>query len=155
MIRPGVGDVVAVSARGKYYYALLLSKVRLFGGHLVYVFHQPSMQQLPVDQIVSPGASGFHEIVDFIWAKRENRLSRIASKVDITPFNTIRHFKNTFALKGKADFWWIYDESFNRIRRTELLTPGEMAYPLFHRIDDVVMCDLVDQEWTPAKDDRI
>ena len=38
MIRPSVGDLIADKAEEKYYYTLLLSKVRLFGAPLVFAF---------------------------------------------------------------------------------------------------------------------
>jgi hypothetical protein len=38
MIRPSVGDLIADKAEEKYYYTLLLSKVRLFGALLVFAF---------------------------------------------------------------------------------------------------------------------
>ena len=155
MIRPDVGDLIAVNATGKYYYALLLSKARLFGAPLVFAFHRTSATPLTADQVVEGNGPGFHEFVDFIWAKRENRVLRIASKVDTRPFDTVRHFKNTHTTKGKATLWFICDQSFKEIRRTERLTVEEKAYPLLHRIDDILMCDLINQQWTPAKDERI
>ena len=155
MIRPSVGDLVSVAANGKYYYAVLLSKVRLFGAPLVFAFHRASAEPLMSDQIISPQAQGFHEFVDFVWAKRENRLSRVASKVDISPFNTVHYFKNTHTTRGKASIWFIYDDSFAEIRRTSHLTPEEKTFPLFHRIDDVLMCSLIDRQWTPERDERI
>ena len=155
VIRPAIGDVVAIGANGKYYYALLLSRIQVFGAPLVFAFHQTSAQPLSVEQIVSPEAPGFHEFVDFIWAKRENRIFRPASKVDVKPFQKVRRFKNTFTTRGKANSWLIYDESFNELRRTKRLSAEERDYPLFHRIDDVLVCGLVDQQWIPSKDPRI
>jgi hypothetical protein len=155
MIRPNVADLIAVNAAGKYYYALLLSKVRLFGAPLVFAFHRTSVEPLVADEIVKGNGPGFHEFVDFIWAKRENRVSRIASKIDTRPFDTVRRFKSTHTTKGKASLWFIYDQSFEEVRRTEQLTLEEKGYPLLHRIDDVLMCDLINQQWTPAKDERI
>jgi len=55
----------------------------------------------------------------------------------------------------KAEFWFIYDESFKEIRRTSRLSGEQRAYPLFHRIDDILMCKLIDKHWTPEKDERI
>src|SRR5712692_6164808 len=155
MIRPEVGDLIAINAAGKYYYALLLSKASLFGAPLVFAFHRTSLKPLTADEVVEGKGPGFHEFVDFISAKRENRVSRVASKVDTRPFDTVCHFKNTHATKGKATLWFIYNHSFKEIRRTERLTAEEKAYPLLHRIDDVLMCDLINQQWTPTKDERI
>jgi hypothetical protein len=155
MIRPQIGDLVAVSSGGAYYYALLLTKIRLFGAPLVFAFHQKSTALLTVDEIVRDGATGFHEFVDFIWAKREDRLFRVAARVDTKRFLAARNFKNTHTTKGKAGLWFIYDDSFNEIRRTSRPSADERAYPLFHRIDDIWMCKLIDRQWTPEQDERI
>jgi hypothetical protein len=154
MIRPSVGDLITEKAGEKYYYTLLLSKVRLFGAPLVFAFHRTSTEPLDAASILRERESGFHEFVDFIWAKRENRLSRIATKIDTRPYDTVRRFKNTHTTQGKARHWVIYDEAFNEIRRPESLTAEEKAYPLFHRIDDTLMCSLIDNQWTPARDGR-
>ena len=155
MIRPSIGDLLAVLAGERYYYALQLSKVRLFGAPLVFAFHRTSSVPLAAEEILAAEPSGFYEFVDFIRAKRENRLSRIASKVDVDTFVPVRRFKNTLTIKGKASSWSIYDESFQEIRRTARLTEEEKGYPLFHRIDDVLMCKLIDEQWTPPKDPRV
>lgn len=146
---------MAVSSGGAFYYALLLTNTRLFGAPLVFAFHQKSIALLSADEIVHDRAEGFHEFIDFIWAKREGRLFRVASKVETSKFQTARHFKNTHTIKGKAEFWFIYDESFNELRRTRQLTVEERTYPLFHRIDDILMCKLIDRQWTPERDERI
>jgi hypothetical protein len=46
MIRPSVGDLIADKAEEKYYYTLLLSKVRLFGARLVFAFIAPAQNHL-------------------------------------------------------------------------------------------------------------
>jgi hypothetical protein len=155
VIRPVIGDLVAVNANDRYYYAIILSKVRLFGAPLVFAFHRTSETPLTAEQIAVPTATGFHEFVDFIWAKRENRLSRIATKIDTVPFETAHFFKSTHTTKGKATLWFIYDASFSEVRRTKRLSKEEKTYPLRHRIDDTIMCALIDKHWMPGHDERI
>ena len=46
--------------------------------------------------------TGYHAFVDFIWAKREERLSRLARKVDTKRFAGPGRLKGTHAIRGKA-----------------------------------------------------
>jgi hypothetical protein len=111
--------------------------------------------QLP-DEVIDVGMSRVHgaEVVVFIWAKRENRLSRITTKIDTRPYNTVRRLKNPHTTQGKARLWVICGQAFSEIRWTESLTAEEKAYPLFHRIDDILMCSLIDNQRAPKRGER-
>jgi hypothetical protein len=104
--------------------------------------------------LLAPPTNGFHAFIDFIFAKRENRLDHLAKKVDIGPYNTVKHLKNTHIFPGKAPLWFIYDLDFNE-RRVESLSEEEKYYPLFERIDDTIMVQRVNELWTPDQDKRI
>jgi hypothetical protein len=157
VIRVSPGDFVAVSATGRFYYALVLDRIALFGGQLCFVYHRTSTELLAVHEVVEPGADGFIEVVDFIWAKRQKRIQRLASKVALAAQlnESVKFFKISFTLKGKAKEWWIRDREGADVKRTSRLTEPEKAYPLHERIDDVLMVDLVDKQWKPEKDPRI
>ena len=157
MIRVVPGDLVAISARGRFYYALVLDRIVLFGGQLCFVFHQTSTKLLSVTDLDIDTDDGFYEIVDFIWAKREGRIHRLASKVASAKSRNqeVRFFKTTFTDVGKAREWWIRDREGEDVKRTKKLTEAEKRYPLHQRIDDVYMIDLVDQRWRPENDPRI
>jgi hypothetical protein len=150
------GDLVRVAANGRFYYAITLDKIRLFGGQLCFVFHRTSEQPLESAEVLRGPLEGFYEIVDFIWAKREGRLVRIGKKLDTSALNRgVSFFKTTFTTRGKAKEWHIVDRDGEEQRRVQKLSVEEARYPLFHRIDDVLMVGLVDQRWSPEKDDRI
>lgn len=156
MIRIFPGDLVRVEANENYYYVMILDKITLFGGQLCYVFYRKSEVPLEADEILRDANEGFFEIVDFIWAKRENRISRIAKKIDTSGINQqVKFFKNTHTTKGKAKEWWIYDREGREIRRTPKLTKEEIQYPLFRRIDDIMMVSLIEARWSPEQDNRI
>jgi hypothetical protein len=94
--------------------------------------------------------------VDFIWAKREDRVARIATKLDTLVLNArVSFLKSTHAIKGKAKDWWIYDRDGRELRRVQKLSEEERRYPLYHRIDDVLMVGLVDKCWSLDQDHRI
>jgi len=155
MIRISPGDLIAVEANGQYYYALILDRVRLFGGNWTFAFHASAPKLLTADEILGGSTDGFHAFIDFIWAKRENRLTRLARGVDTARFRGPGRLKGTNTLKGKATLWFIYDMSFQELKRVSRLTAAEAAYPQRSRIDDTIMVRRVDDRWTPDQDPRI
>jgi hypothetical protein len=90
MIHAKPGNLVAVLANGKHYYAAVLKSL-LPGarGHWCFVFHRTSEHLLSGGEILNEVGTGFYALVDFIWAKRENRLIRIAGKVEVKSFEHI------------------------------------------------------------------
>jgi hypothetical protein len=155
MIQIRADDLIAVAASGKYYYALVLDRIRLFGGNWTFVFHKTSSEPLAADQILNTPHEGFHAFVDFIWSKREKRVSRIARNVDVERFRGPSFLKQSNTLKGKATLWFISDMTLKEIRRTTRLSKAERTYPLKRRIDDIIMVSAVEAKWKPEHDDRI
>jgi hypothetical protein len=156
MTRIHPGDLVQISASGRFYYAIILDNVRLFGGQLCFVLYRTSDQSVEASKLLNEPLDGFYEMVDFIWAKREDRLIRVAKKLDVQSLNSkVLFFKTTLALKEKATLWRILDREGNEVRRVRDLSEEEKRYPLYHRIDDVLMVQLVDQRWAPERDERI
>lgn len=157
MIRIFPGDLLAVRAKNRYYYALLLERVRLFGGNWSYAFHRSSGELLQASELLAAGQPGFHAFIDFIWAKRENRIERLAKKVNVEPYNSVRRLKSTFTwrLDEKANWWSIYDLNFKKLKTVSKLSQKEKSYPDWSRIDDTIMVDRVDKLWTPDQDERI
>lgn len=155
MIRISPGDLIALSANGHFYYAAILPGRRLFGGNWTYAFHRKSQTLLTAEEILRGPRSGFNAFVDFIWAKRENRATRLAKKINTTTFEGPGFLKKANTHKSKASLWFVYDMQFCEIRRTPILNAAEARYPLMSRIDDVLMTRLIDQRWTPEIDKRI
>jgi hypothetical protein len=156
MTRIYPSDLLRIAANGRFYYAIVLDKISLFGGQLCFVFHRTSEKPLEADEVMRLALEGFYEIVDFIWAKREDRVARIATKLDTRTLNKgVSFFKTTFATTDKAKDWRILDREGRELRRVQKLTEEEKRYPLHHRIDDILMVDLVDKRWSPEKDHRI
>lgn len=166
MIRIQPGDLVAIAANHKYYYALILDRIRLFGGNWTYAFHRTSAEVLEAEEILGGPHEGFNAFIDFIWAKREDRLVRLARKVDSGEFAGPGYVRGTNAFPGRvpgtsaipeeAKRWFILDMNFREIKKgVKTLSAEEKRYPLNRRIDDTLMVQLVDQRWTPEQDDRI
>jgi len=155
MIRITLGDLLAVAINDKYYYALVLDRIQLFGGNWTFVFHRTSDQLLAAEEILSGPQSGFHAFVDFIWAKREGRITRLAKKINVAPYDHVKFLKNTHTDTGKATTWFISDRQFREVKRTSQLSEDEAKAPLEERIDDTIMAERVDRMWTPETDERI
>lgn len=156
MTRIYPGDFLRIAARDRYYYVIVLDKIRLFGGQLCYVLYHTSESPLEVADVIKEPLKGFYEIVDFIWAKREDRVTRIQTKRNVDDLNHgVRFFKNAHMTTEKAKDWWIYDREGRELRRVQKLTEEEKRYPLYRRIDDIVMVDLIDERWAPERDHRI
>jgi hypothetical protein len=155
MIRISPRNLLAVKADSKFYYALVLDKIRLFGGNWAYAFHQASDELLPATELLGAKPGGFHAFIDFIWAKRENRIERVARDIDVEPYNSVCRLKGTNTLTGKADRWFIYDMDFRLLKRTSKLSEKEKRYPLYERIDDAIMVERINQKWVPEVDAHI
>jgi hypothetical protein len=144
---------VSVESDGRFYYALVLDRGRLFGGNWVFVFHDVSDRPLPAGDLLNGARRGYHAFVDFIWAKRERRLARIARKVETSAFEGPGRLKNTSALNEKARLWFVYDMNFKELKRVAQLTAEEANFPLKERIDDPIMVQR--DRWMPDQDPRI
>lgn len=155
MIQISPGDLIAIAYQSNYYYALILDKIRLFGGNWVYVFHLKTEEPISAEDILSQKRPGFHAYVDFIRAKRDNRIIRLQRKIDVDLYPGPGYLKSAFTHQRKADQWYIYDMEFQIVKRVKRLRRKEKKYPNFARIDDSIMAKMVDENWLPEKDVRI
>ncbi|WP_396586755.1 hypothetical protein [Bermanella sp. R86510] len=155
MIRIYSKDLVSIECDGIFYYSLLLDKIKYFGGHLSYVFYYTSNQLVDPDVVLKENNDGFLSIVDYIWAKREDRIQRIAKKVDIEDFEGPGFYKNTHRYEGKAPQWWIFNGEGEELFKVTDLNERQKQYPLLSRIDDIVMIDRVKEEWSILDDPRL
>lgn len=150
-------DLVAVRVADRFYCALLLdSRRRLFGGYWSFAFYRTSTELLAVDDVLDGAGAGFHAFIDFIWAKRENRIARLARKVDAAAFEGPGYLRSRNALTKAVTptRWFIYDMEFRLRKETPALTDVEKRYPHFTRIDDYTMCKRIDARWSPEMDLR-
>jgi len=155
VIQVSPGDLVAVLAQARYHYALVIERIRMFGGSWTFAFHATSQRILTAEEVLAGSRDGFHAFVDFIWAKREDRLTRLARKVDASGFRGPVRLKSTHTVKGPAASWFIYDMSFRELKRETRLSAEEARYPLCETIDDVVMTDRIAERWRPEHDPRL
>lgn len=155
MIRLKPGDVVAFKHKNTYYYAVILSKNILFGGGIIFAFYLTSKQLLSLEEFIQEEREGFNVIVDFIYAKREHRITKIGTISGFEKFLKYKYFKHTHPFQGKAPVWFIYDENRKLIKRVSYLSEEQKKYPPLVRFTDYHLKDFIDQKWSPEKDPRI
>lgn len=152
-LRPG--NIIAFEFDNKYYYCLILTKIILFGGNLVYSFHLSSDKLLTLDDLLKRKPPGFNAIVDFIFAKQEKRLHTVGTIKDYKDYWKYKFFKLTSTITGQAKSWEVYDANLKSIKNVEKLSEEEKKYPNLSRIDDSVLVSLVNNKWRPETDPRI
>jgi hypothetical protein len=154
MIRLVPGDLVSLERDGAFHYALVLGKISYFGANWAYVFHVTSTQVMDAQAVIE-SQNGFNAFVDFIHAKRDQRLQRIGQRCEVHAFLGPGLMKKTFTTKGKAEQWFITDMQHKEVKRVATLTPQERDYPLDQMISEGLMIRRIRERWIPAKDERI
>lgn len=115
MIRQQIGDVLEISFEKGWYYVVVLTKIAMFGGNIIFAFHNDG-KKMQFEQLKSL-KDGFNICTDLLWVKRQGLVKRIGK------FNNIENLLKTKYMKGcfetqrgeKASRWFIYD--INNLRR--------------------------------------
>lgn len=107
MIRQQIGDLLEVQEDRKYYYIVVLTKVVMFGGNIVFAFHNDGELRELENLRVSDG--GFNICSDLLLAKREKRVRRLHRFADVSPFWRTSYVKATNQISPgkKANHWYI------------------------------------------------
>ena len=126
MIQQRIGDLLEIEEGGNYFYVVVLSKVILFGGNILFAFHNEG-ERREVSSLTSE-CSGFNICADLLLPKREDRVLRLHRYADVSPFWRSKFAKatNEYRLGVKAKEWFIYnidDLGGQHIARIAKLTP--------------------------------
>jgi hypothetical protein len=125
MIQQRIGDLLEIEEGGKYFYVVVLTKVVMFGGNILFAFHNEGKKCEASS--FGPGSSGFNICADLLFPKREGRVARLHHYDDLTPFWRSKYVKGTneYRLGVKAKEWYIYkvDDLQRHIARVAKLTP--------------------------------
>jgi hypothetical protein len=126
MIQQRIGDLLEIEEGGQYFYVVVLSKVVMFGGNILFAFHNEG-QRREVSSLTSD-YSGFNICADLLLPKREGRVTRLHRYEDVSPFWRSKYVKasNEHRLGVKAKEWFIYnidDLGGQHIARIAKLTP--------------------------------
>ena len=93
MIKLKEGDVIAFKRGDRYYYAVVITPIIMFGGNLVYAFHMTTDDLISLAELLKRQTSGFNAVVDFILAKREKRIIKLGSIKNPQQFRKTQYFK--------------------------------------------------------------
>ena len=126
MIQQRIGDLLEIEEDSKYFYVVVLTKVVMFGGNILFAFHNDG-ERREVSSL-APDGPGFNICADLLLPKREGRLNRLHRYEDVTPFWRSKYAKGTneHRLGVKSKVWYIYnidDLGGQHIARVAKLTP--------------------------------
>ncbi len=127
MIQQRPGDVLEVFYEDNWYYLVVITKIFMFGGNIVYAFHGDGKK---IDDFVpSTEKSGFNICTDLLLPKKEGIVKRIGKVEDPAKYLVINLIKGCHEhRKGmKAKEWWLYtvDPPRKHVARVSRLTKRE------------------------------
>ena len=107
MIRQQVGDLLEIEYEGKFYYLVVLTKIVLFGGNIVFAFHGTGSKRRLAELLAS--RRGFNVCTDLLMPKKEGTVTRLHRFEDVSGFWLTRYIKSTLEhrLGHRAKRWTI------------------------------------------------
>ena len=109
MIRQQVGDVLEINFENRWYYVVILTKIVMFGGNIVFAYHNDG-KKMTFEQL-NKMREGFNICTDLIGMKRKGLVTRIGKIKDVDGLFISKYAKHTLEhRKGvKATRWSISD----------------------------------------------
>ena len=125
MIQQHVGDLLEVKVGRKYYYVVVLTKIALFGGNILFAFHNDGKKRKP--EHLTPDQAGFNICADLLHPKRDGRVERLLTYDSVKGFWRTKHVKgtNTWQAGVKAEVWFI--NTMSRLGGSGLECRGELT----------------------------
>jgi hypothetical protein len=107
MIQQRIGDLLEIHFEGRHYYVVVLTKIVMFGGNVVFAFHTDGGKLTLAD--LDESSDGFNVCTDLLMAKREGSVLRLHRFSDTSRFWRTRYMKRCFAYRPteKATEWFI------------------------------------------------
>jgi hypothetical protein len=157
MIRQQVGDVLEIEFEGNWFYLIVITKIVMFGGNIVYAFHNNG-HRMDLESLLKIH-SGFNICTDLLWPKREGWVKRIGKVARPEEYLETELVKGTFETRQdkKAKLWYIYHISD---LRTHIAVVRSLSKEQKKAMDDGTHSfDLVAKKimegYTPDRDGRI
>jgi hypothetical protein len=107
MIQQRPGDVLEVEFENKFYYLLVITKIFMFGGNIIYAFHGNGEK---IENFTCSSAlPGFNICTDLLLPKKEGTVKRIAKIETPKSYLVSKYIKgcNEYRTGKKAAEWWI------------------------------------------------
>jgi hypothetical protein len=157
MIRQQVGDLLEIHFDGRYSYVVVLTKIVMFGGNIIFAYHTDGKQYELTRLLLEE--SGFNVCTDLRLPKREGVVTRMYRFEDVSPFWRTKLAKGTNEYRRgvRAKEWYIYKLSHlsEHVDRVATLKPeyAEAMDRSCKSFDLVV--ELIQRRYTPDQNDHI
>ena len=108
MIHQQPGDLLEVEFEDKFYYLVVLTKIVMFGGNIVFAFHGDGTKRNAEE--LAPTDPGFNICTDLLLPKKHGVVRRLAHLSDTSRYWRTRLVKatNEYRIGQKAREWFIY-----------------------------------------------
>jgi len=158
MIRQQVGDLLEIQFGRTYSYVVVLTKIVMFGGNIIFAYHTDGRKH-EFEELLKLNA-GFNVCTDLRLAKREGIVARIHHFEDVVQFWRTQFAKATVEYRPgvKAKEWFIYrieelgGPHIDRVTTLKADYRQAMDHACFS-FDWVV--DLIQQRYTPDQNQHI
>ena len=107
MIQQQPGDILEVEFEGKFYYLVVVTKIFMFGGNIIYAFHGDGSRISEFEP--SPHKSGFNICTDLLLPKKQGIVRRLGKTDHPEKYLVSKLIKGCHAHHPgeKATKWWI------------------------------------------------
>ncbi len=123
MIRQQVGDVLEIQHENHWFYIIVLTKIEMFGGNIVFAFFNDG-RKMSLDDLININ-QGFNICTDIILYKRDGLVNRIGKVNNLEKYLRTKYFRSTFTDKSgkRYGYWFIYhmDDLTTQITRVKKL----------------------------------
>lgn len=152
MIQISPGDLIAIEHERRFFYAIVLTRIFMFGGQVVYAFHRTTTDLETAERFLQGKGDGFHFIADFIDAKYKSAIYRLARKLPIVDLNAFKFFRQGEQSYGLDKTWAIWDRAPHVVQTPTSLTDEQWACPILRTVSYREMCECIDRKWKPEHD---
>jgi hypothetical protein len=158
MIRQQIGDLLEIHYEGKYSYVVVLTKIVMFGGNIVFAFHTDGRRHKLQDLLANQ--NGFNVCTDLLLPKREGEVIRLHHFEDVTRYWRTRFAKGTVEFRSgvKAKEWFIY--RIDQLERGHIARVGELNAEHRHAMDHScysfdIVAEKIQRSYTPDRNEHI
>lgn len=128
MIQVKAGDLIAIQNENRYTYAFVVTKIKHFGGNIIYGFHRSTEELIESDDLLSGDTSGFLAFIDLISAKRDGLISKIGKKIELPYANDPKIYRQAWPIKGSKGYnIRIFGEDSNMIEEYKVSSKDEIT----------------------------
>lgn len=157
MIRQQVGDILEIQFDGLWWYVVVLSKVVMLGGTIVFAFYNDGLKQ--DIQTLFESTDGFNICTDLLLPKKAGVVTRVGKVTDTAPYFKTRYAKgtNSTRLDVKADRWYIYrlDDLRHHIAVVRRLSGEYKRAMILSTYSFDLVCEKILARYSPEQDSRI